>query len=178
MILNFNPFPTFHTQRLILRPLTLQDEQEIFELRSNDAVNQFLDRPKAQSLKDAQQFIQKITDTIQKNEGVYWVIALQHDPKLIGSIALWNFAPEENMAEIGFELHPQYQGQGIMREALTKVIEFCFTTIQLQTIEAWTHINNVSSIRLLEKNHFIPKPNQEQDTTKPADMVIHRLIKT
>jgi ribosomal-protein-alanine N-acetyltransferase len=168
---HFTPFPTLHTQRLVLRALTLQDEQEIFELRSNDTVNRFLDRPKAQSLEEAQQFIQKITDTIQKNEGVYWVIALQHDSKLIGTISLWNFAPEENRAEIGYELLPQYQGQGFMQEALTKVIEFCFTTIQLQTIEAWTHINNANSIKLLEKYHFLPQPSPEQD------MVIHRLTK-
>jgi ribosomal-protein-alanine N-acetyltransferase len=177
MIRHFTPFPTLHTQRLVLRQLTMEDEQGIFDLRSNDTVNRFLDRPKAQSVNEARQFIQKILDNNQKNEGLYWVIALQHDPKLIGTIGLWNFSEEENMAETGFELLPQYHGQGFMQEALTKVIEFAFTIIQLQTIEAWVQMNNMSSIKLLERNHFIPKPLQEQDTSKPVDMVIYILNK-
>jgi ribosomal-protein-alanine N-acetyltransferase len=178
MIQHVNSFPTLHTQRLILRALTLQDEQGIFELRSNDTVNQYLDRPKAQSLEDARAFIQRITDNMQKNQSLYWVVALQDDPKLIGTISLWNFTPEHDMAELGYEMLPQYQGQGLMQEALRTVIEYCFTTIQLQTIEAWSHKDNRNSTKLLGKMHFIPKPLQQEDETIPADMVIYRLSKT
>jgi len=43
----------------------------------------------------------------------------------------------------------------------------------LQTIEAWSQINNISSKKLLEKNHFIPEPSQEV-----PDMVIYTLNRT
>ena len=173
MICNFTPFPTLHTQRLILRQLTLHDEQEIFELRTNDAVNRFLNRQKPQSLQDVRQFIQLITDNVQKNETVYWAIALAHDPKLIGTIILWNLKPENDMAELGYELLPQYQGQGLMQEALTSVIGYGFTNMQLKTIEAGVHIHNNSSIKLLEKNHFIPQPLLQEE----PNMVFYKLQK-
>jgi ribosomal-protein-alanine N-acetyltransferase len=157
----------------MLRQLTLQDEHELFELRTNEAVNRFLNRQKPQSLQDVHRFIQLITDNIQKNETVYWTITLEHDPKLIGTIILFNFKPENDMAELGYELLPQYQGQGLMQEALTSVIGYGFTNMQLKTIEAGVHIHNNSSIKLLEKNHFIPQPLSQEE----PNMVIYRLQK-
>lgn len=165
MMHHFSPFPVLHTPRLQLRQLSLQDEQEIWELRSNDAVNQFLNRSKAQSPEDARRFIQLIIENLQKNETVYWAIALQNDPKLIGTITLWNLNPNENSAELGYELLPPYQGQGLMQEALAKVIEFGFSTMQLQTIVAESHVHNIHSAKLLEKNHFIRQPQQEGSDT-------------
>lgn len=170
---HFTPFPVLHTQRLLLRPLTLLDEMEIFELRSNDVVNRFLDRPKAQSLEDARRFIQKIIENVQLNEGIYWALAFQNDPRLIGGITLWNFDLKNDTAEMGYELLPQYQGQGLMQEALAKVIEYAFTTMQLRSIVAASHIHNNGSLNLLKKNHFTLHPSQEE-----PNMAIYVLTKT
>jgi ribosomal-protein-alanine N-acetyltransferase len=41
-----------------------EDAQEIFALRSSDEINKYLDRPKANTLDDAQSFITKIINGI------------------------------------------------------------------------------------------------------------------
>jgi ribosomal-protein-alanine N-acetyltransferase len=41
-----------------------------------------------------------------------------------------------------------------MREAFLKVVAFGFETLKLKTIEAHTHPDNESSIKLLVKNNF------------------------
>lgn len=41
-----------------------------------------------------------------------------------------------------------------MQEAASKVIEYAVQNIKIQTIEAFTHKNNQSSNRLLEKLEF------------------------
>jgi ribosomal-protein-alanine N-acetyltransferase len=151
---NFTPFPIIATERLLLRQLILEDEKEIFLLRSDEGVNRYLDRPKAQTIQDARSFIQNITDGISNNDSIYWAIHLKEDPQLIGTICLWNLSAERAAAEIGYELLPAFQGKGIMQEALTKVIEFGFHTMQLQTLEAWVSKANGSSIRMLERNCF------------------------
>src|SRR6266516_1182663 len=46
----FTPFPSIATERFNLRPLTIEDENEIFALRSDDSINEYLDRPKANSI--------------------------------------------------------------------------------------------------------------------------------
>jgi ribosomal-protein-alanine N-acetyltransferase len=151
---NFTPFPIIATERLLLRQLTLEDEKEIFLLRSDEGVNRYLDRPKAQTIKDARNFIQNINEGISNNDRIYWAVRLIENPRLVGTIGLWNLSAEKAAAEIGYELLPSFQGKGIMQEALTKVIEFGFQTMQLQILEAWVSKANNSSIRTLERNHF------------------------
>ena len=154
LALEFNPFPTLTTDRLQLRKLEMSDAPEVFAIRSDDRVNHFLDRPKANSIDDARSFIEKIQTYIKKNESAYWVITMKDHPKLVGTITLWNIVKEESKAEIGYELLPAYQGKGIMQEALTAVLQFSFDVLKFKTIEAFTHSENGKSSSLLEKNNF------------------------
>ncbi len=147
-------FPILATERLIIRQLSVSDVQEIFLLRSNALVNKYLDRPPSKTIDDAKVFIQTINENIQKNNSIYWAITLSDTNKLIGTICLFNFSDDNLKAEIGYELLPDFQGKGIMQEALSKVINFGFQQIGLHSIEAYTHSENRCSTRLLEKLNF------------------------
>jgi [ribosomal protein S5]-alanine N-acetyltransferase len=151
---NFTPFPVLKTERLTLRQLRSTDDNEIFALRSNDNVNKYLGRKPSKSIDDARTFIQTINQNIQKNNSIYWAITLNGTDKLIGTICLFNFSDDNSKAEIGYELLPDFQGKGIMQEAISKVIDFGFQHIGLASIEAYTHSENQSSTRLLEKLNF------------------------
>lgn len=151
----FSQFPTLTSERLFLRQLTLEDANEIFRLRSDESVNKFLDRPIATTIDDANQFIYKINDSIAKNELIYWAITLKNYFTLIGTICLWNISEDHTKAEIGFELLPDHQGKGIMREVLPIVIKFGFEIMKLNFIKGEVDPNNLTSIKLMEKNGFI-----------------------
>ncbi|MBK7500455.1 MAG: GNAT family N-acetyltransferase [Ignavibacteriales bacterium] len=151
---NFSPFPVLKTERLVLRKLSLDDAEEIFFLRSDEKVNKYLDRPRATSIEDAHNFINKTNHAIENNECIDWAITFKDDSGLIGSICLWNLNEEENKAEVGYELLPDFQGKGIAQEALSAVITFGFEVMKLKTIEAYTHKENLKSTKLLEKFNF------------------------
>jgi ribosomal-protein-alanine N-acetyltransferase len=152
---NFTPFPVLKTERLTLRQLVSGDANEIFALRSDVNVNKYLDRKPAKSIEDAMRFIQAIGENIQRNDSIYWAITLNGTDKLIGTICLFDFSDDNLKAEIGYELLPGFQGKGIMQEAASKVIEFGIQNIGLYSIEAYTHCENQSSTRLLEKFNFM-----------------------
>jgi len=152
--LQLTPFPTLTTQRLRLRRLAQQDKQEIFSLRSDEQVNRHLDRQRANSIEDAEIFIDKINTIIEKNESVYWAVCLKENPRLIGTICYFNLSSESSTAEIGYELHPFYHGKGIMQEAISIVIQYGFEVMQLKKIFACPSEDNLSSIKLLERNGF------------------------
>jgi len=171
--LNFTPFPILTTQRVVLRQLMAYDEQDLFMLRSNEEVNRYLDRPIAQSSADALQFIEKINNAVGNNETIYWAIALKDNDKLIGSITLWNISVKNNMAEIGFELHPDFQRKGIMQEVIAKVLEYGFDTMELQTVEAYTHQDNEGSIKSLERNGF-----KKQSEPSGDGVILYTLSRT
>ena len=151
---NFSPFPTLTTRRLILRKLKYEDEQEIYELRTNEEVNQFLDRERAKSVEDARKFINKILKGIFDNEAILWAINLNDNDRLIGSVVYYNISIKDSRGEIGYELNPAQQGKGIMQEALEPVIQFGFEQLGFETIEAWPTEKNTRSIQLLEKFDF------------------------
>ena len=151
---NFKPFPVLKTERLTLRQLLSSDANEIFALRSDPNVNKYLDREPGKSIDDAKTFIQIINENIQRNDSIYWAITLSDTDKLIGTICLFNFSDDNEMAEIGYELLPGYQGLGIMQEATSKVIDFGIQHIGLNSIKAYTHSENQRSTRLLEKFNF------------------------
>ena len=159
---NFKPFPVLKTERLTLRQLANTDDNEIFALRSNENVNKYLDRKRSKSIDDAKTFIQTINKNIQKNDSIYWAITLNDTDKLIGTICLFDFSDDNLKAEIGFELLPEFQGKGIMQEATSKVIDFGIQRIGLNLIEAYTHSENQSSTRLLEKFNFKKNSSSEE----------------
>jgi [ribosomal protein S5]-alanine N-acetyltransferase len=153
-------FPNLSTTRLTLRQLQPSDEREIFSLRSNPEVNKHLDRDPANTLEDAADFINKILTLTKDKQTFYWAICLKENPKLIGTICYFNRSAQNESAEIGYELHPFYQGRGIMQEAMSVVIPFGFEVMQLKLIIACPSEDNLSSIKLLEKDGF--KLDQDQ----------------
>jgi len=153
--MNFTPFPNLSSERLLLRQVKIEDDNEIFFLRSDERVMKFIDRPFAKDIKEAHEFINKITNGIINNEWIYWAVTTSNSPKLIGTVCLWNFNNEGSEAEIGYELHPNYQGKGIMQEAVKEVINYGFNTLKINLISAFTHQDNSKSTMLLKKNGFV-----------------------
>lgn len=161
--MNFNPFPTLVTERLILRRLQMLDDKEIFFLRSDERVLQYIDIPKAETIEDARKHIDKINNVIDNNESIMWGICLKDSGTVIGTICFWNIIKETRVAETGYMLHPGSQGKGIMQEALNKIIDYGFGEMKLTSIIAGVHPDNAKSIKLLERNDFVYTGQSDDD---------------
>jgi len=169
---SFTAFPILTTERLTLRQLVIADEQEIFTLRSDSEINKYLGRKISRTIDDANDFINTVNENIAKNDSLYWAITFSDKSILIGTICLFSFSGKNEKCEIGYELLPNFHGQGIMREALAKVIDYAFNTIKVQKIEAFFHRDNQSSIKLLEKFSF--RDSTVPDMTDP-DLICYYL---
>jgi ribosomal-protein-alanine N-acetyltransferase len=165
LIRTFTPFPILTTERLTLRQPGVNDEQEIFTLRSDSEINKYLDRQLSNTIDDARNFINKVNENISKNDSLYWAITMVDRNILVGTICLFGFSDENGKCEIGYELLPNFQGQGIMKEAAEKVINYAFNTIKVKKIEAFLHRDNQRSIKLLDKFSF--KQSNEPGNANP-----------
>ncbi len=155
--MKFRPFPEIKTERLFLRKIEELDSEVILFLRSDKTVNKFIERPENRKTKnktDAIKFITEINEAFENHNSIAWGITLINSPKIIGTICLWNFSNDKKIAEIGYDLNPAFHRKGIMNEAFKSIINFGFNKLGLYKIEAFTHKENKSSIRLLEKNSF------------------------
>src|SRR6185503_8940753 len=98
----FTPFPVLTTERITLRQLVIDDEQEIFTLRSDSEINKYLDRPVSKTVEDARNFINKVNENVDKNIALYWAMTLGDRNKLVGTICLFGFSDENDKCEIGY----------------------------------------------------------------------------
>lgn len=152
--LPINPFPKIKAGGYILRQLLPTDVNEIFSLRSDDRINSFLDRPRANSIEDANKFITRITNGLESGEWLYWAIVPGDESPLIGTISYWNLSKVKSKAEIGYELLPAYHGRKIIQQILPDFLEYGFRNLGFKKIEAVMHAGNIRSIRIMEKFEF------------------------
>ena len=150
----FEVFPKLDTPRLNLRELKTEDAKQVLFLRSDKEVTKFIKRQIPTKIQDALDFIHKIQLGYSKRETISWAICTIENPKMIGSICLWNYSLDRKTAEVGYDLNPSFQNRGIMTEALQAVLNFGFEILQFDTIKAFTHYANENSKSLLTKNAF------------------------
>lgn len=176
---HFIPFPTLNINRLILRKPEFSDAAELSLLRSDPAVNKYIDRPPHLSEADAGKLLEKFLGGIDRNEWIFWIITFQE--KFAGTICIWNISEEKQSGELGYELFPEFQGKGIMQEAFAAVLNYGFDVIGLKSLEAWTHKDNLASRKLLERNQFqkdLEVVPQKTETEDQANLVVYRLSLT
>jgi ribosomal-protein-alanine N-acetyltransferase len=154
--IDFSIFPLLYTERLLLKEITENDAQTLFEMRSDQDLMKYIDRPKPDSIDDIYDLIQKMKTMKSKGEGISWGIFKKEQPDLkIGNIGLYRIIAEHYRAEIGYMLNTANHQQGIMYEAILKVIEFGFMQMNLHSIEANINPENIASRKLLEKTGFV-----------------------
>jgi ribosomal-protein-alanine N-acetyltransferase len=160
----FTPFPELKTKRLLLRKMTMNDAPEIFFLRSDENVLKYIGKEPAGSIKEAEEFIERINAVVDANETIMWAITLGDNPgKTIGTICYWHLQPENYRAEIGFVLHPEQWRKGIMIEAILKVLEYGFGVMKLHSIEARISPENTASAAILEATGFIKEAHLKEE---------------
>jgi ribosomal-protein-alanine N-acetyltransferase len=153
--ININPFPVLETPRLKLRKVVEADVKEVFALRSDAEVMKFIPRPLAINLQDALDHIALIDKEQEANQLINWGITLQGSNKMIGMICLVRMQPENYRTEVGYILHPDYHGKGVMDEALKVVIAYAFDTMKFHSLEAVIDPANIASEKLLLRNLFV-----------------------
>lgn len=162
MQLPFDPYPQFRTERLQLDLLTLSDDEAILQLRADERVNRYIHRETMRSLEESHAFIEKVRTNIASRTNYYWAVRRHEDPRLIGTCCLFNIDPEAEAAELGYELVPDFQGQGIMREAVGAVINFAEKRMQARRLDAWIHSHNQPSMNLAAHFGFVRHPALEE----------------
>lgn len=161
--INFTPFRNLETERLLLRRVVIEDVNEIFALRSDQKVMKYIPRPLVKTTEDALAHIALIDEKIDSNEGINWAITVKDNPKLIGIIGHYRIKSEHFRAEIGYMLLPEYQGKGIISEAIKEVVKYGFEVMKLHSIEAVIDPQNFASEKVLQKNGFVKEAHLKEN---------------
>ena len=148
IFVKFAQYPSIETERLLLRPVTLDDAEAMFEYAS-DRENTRYTFPTNQSLEETKN---NIAQFYLANPLGRWGIELKNNGQFIGTIDLHKIDPILKKAAIGYIINQKYWNQGLTTEANRAVIELAFEKIGMNKLTALHDKDNPASGRVMEKS--------------------------
>ena len=147
----FSNIPQIDTERLVLRKIENRDTADMYEYSCRADVTEYLTWNPHKSEKETERYIKLLGKKYDK--GAFWDFGVEYrkDAKFIGTCGFTSFNQDENSAEIGYVLSPEYWGRGIAVEACSAVLKFGFAVFDLDRICARYIDGNNSSKRVMEK---------------------------
>ena len=139
---------TIETERMILRAWTAEDAPGMFEYAKSPLVGPSAGWAPHKSVADSEEYLKS---AIEENET--WAVTLKPDGRIVGGIGL-HTTHVDTVRELGYVLHPDFWGRGLMTEAAKAVIDFGFTDLQLDGIVVFRNVNNVRSGKVIQKCGF------------------------
>jgi ribosomal-protein-alanine N-acetyltransferase len=158
----FTYFPFLTTSRLHLRQIQPTDAEALFAIKSDQRVTEPYGQEPYQSLEETHALIQRLQTLYDRREAIFWCITLKGEDTVIGSCTFFQFDPDFQCAETGYELHRAYWRQGLIGEAMPAILTYGFTELGLHRIEANVGAGNTPSRSLLLKLGFTYEGNLRQ----------------
>lgn len=141
------------TDRLILRPATLDDLDATWAFRRLEDVSRWLTR--------APTTLEEYRTRFEDPDSIAQTLAVELDGRVIGDLMLkvedaWAQAEVAErargvQAELGWVLHPDHSGQGYATEAVRELVRLCFEDLELRRVTANCFAANDASWRLMER---------------------------
>jgi len=146
-----HPFPTLEINRLVLREITTNDLEDIFEIFSCADVVRYYDCDAYENFQQAADQIQRWSANLSNDISIRWGITESGTSKIIGTCGFNFWNKQYASSPVGYDLLPKHWNKGIITEALRVVLQFGFGEMKLNRIQAITFPHNLASARVLEK---------------------------
>lgn len=152
----FNGIPELETERYILTAFSRDKMDEYFDILRDDEVQKYLGGavPLFDKEPHITNWLRNINERLLKRKLVFtWCIIEKESGKVIGRVDLGGFI-KKTVADISYHLARTSWGRGVATEVVGKVTEFGLKELKLKRIQALVRVENIASIRVLEKNGY------------------------
>ena len=136
------------TERLILKPYSEQDIGTLIDLLTNPEITSTFMVPEMESRSCAEKLVRKLIVFSQPDDTKHLEYGIYLSGKLIGFIN--DCGVEDAEIEIGYVIHPQYQGHGYATEAVHALIAE-LREMGFRKVTAGYFSENTASLRVMEK---------------------------
>jgi RimJ/RimL family protein N-acetyltransferase len=142
--------PTITTPRLILRAFTAEDTDPLHRILGDGDVLRYFPNPNPPSRDKVQKMIcDQLKHWAERGYG-WWAVEPRTKQGLLGWSGL-QFLPETEEVEVGYLLGKAFWGKGLATEAARTCLQYGFENLEVETIVAIVHPENVASQRVIEK---------------------------
>ncbi|MGO4670313.1 GNAT family N-acetyltransferase [Bosea sp. 2RAB26] len=145
--------PILATDRLILRPRTIEDLDHVIAMNSDPEVMRHI-APVGTAFMSREAVAKRSFTHVDRGLG-YWSISPRESPgALLGYVALFPGAPATAQIELGYRFETRHWGRGYATEAASRLLQHGFGPLDLTEVVILTHPLNAASLRLAERLGF------------------------
>ena len=141
----FSFLPTLQTPRLTLRAVRMTDAHDLYAYSRDPEVARHVLWEAHASIHQTRGYIRYLQRQYRNGEPGTFVIELNAERRVIGTIGLMWIQKENNAAEVGYSLSRTYWNRGLMSEALGAMLGYCFEALHLNRVEAQHETDNPAS---------------------------------
>ena len=159
------------TQRLILRPWTENDAESLYNYAKDPAIGPIAGWPPHTSVENSREIIRDILSAPE-----IYAVVLKETNEPIGSVGIM-FADgvhsadmQVGGAEIGYWIGVPYWGQGLIPEAVQRLLKRCFVELDVKRVWCGHYDGNIKSRRVMEKCGFKYHHTEEGKTSPLGDI--------
>ena len=137
-----------------LRALEPEDLEFLYQIENNESFWEVSHTQTPFSKYILKQYLENAHLDIYESKQLRLLIEEKSTKKQIGMIDVFDFNPQHKRAGIGILIHPNFQQKGFASEALSLLINYCFSHLQLHQLYANITDDNTKSLALFKKHHF------------------------
>lgn len=147
--------PVIETERLILRPLKVEDADVIFDSWAGDEeVARFMRWSLHNNVEETKEWLAGEEAALLSDAAYNWGFVSKDNQRLIGSGGL-TFSGEQQLFEIGYCFARDYWGKGFATEAANRIVKYAKEELHVKQLFATHAVNNMASGKVIEKIGFI-----------------------
>ena len=145
------------TKRIRLRLIDIPDLTSIHTLHSLPETDTYNTLGIPSSMEETKAIIEPWIKENQLQEIKNYTFAIDNksNGKFMGLFGLKIGQQKYKRAEVWYKIHSDYWRKGYATEALKAMLNFGFNTLKLHRIEAGCAVENISSIKVLEKSGML-----------------------
>ncbi len=158
----------YETERLLIRPMSLEDADLIFEMYNMPRFIKFIGDRHIKTISDAENYIKdKFLPQFERVGFGNYLIVLKEGNQKIGAVGIFE-REGLDVVDIGFSVLEKFEGKGLMFEAAQKIKSVGMEDFGLNKISAITVKDNFSSQKLIERlglkfQKYVTLPNENEE---------------
>ena len=157
MLSVFTKPPTIVTDRLIMRKMLVSDAGDMYDYASRPLTSQYLLWSPHESQKFSNRYLTYLQGQYRDENFYDFAVVEKASGRMIGTCGFTRFDLDNNSAEVGYVLNPDFWGNGYAPEALRALMRFGFTELDLHRMTAKIMDGNLRSMRVAEKCGMRPE---------------------
>lgn len=147
--------PVLETKRVILRPLSSEDAQDIYDRwTSDDRVSKYVRWCTHSSVEDTRGWLKMVEENVKSDTSYDWGFFLKDGDYIFGSGGIF-YKEDEKCFEVGYNIMHKCWNQGYTTEIVKAILEFATKELGIKEFVAWHAVENPASGKVLEKCGFV-----------------------